>query len=166
MTLTSIKVIIILSLHRCFFWPNMVAIAHNLPHLTSDDLWPPSRSSSFLACIRARQKFWVNPIIIPPPNSHFFQLKNQWVYTRLTTVNIILQSLYMHVPKKRFTGMHTQWSQSCPDITAKLKSYRLYADVVTLQKYHQSCQIHLPRQACLCLWHNHSLFLQIHARRI
>ena len=42
--LTSIKVIIILSLHQGFFWPNMVAIAHSSPHLTSDDLWPPSRS--------------------------------------------------------------------------------------------------------------------------
>ena len=42
--LTSIKVIIILSLHQDFFWPNMVAIVHSLSHLTSDDLWPPSRS--------------------------------------------------------------------------------------------------------------------------
>ena len=50
---TSIKVIIILSLHQGFFWQNMVAIALSLPHLTSDDLWPPSRSSSFSACIRA-----------------------------------------------------------------------------------------------------------------
>ena len=32
-------------------------------------------------------KFWVNPIIIPPPKFHFlFQLKNQWNYTWLTTV--------------------------------------------------------------------------------
>ena len=51
--LTSIKVIIILSLHHQFFWPNMVVISHSLPHLNSDDLWPPSRSSPFSACIRA-----------------------------------------------------------------------------------------------------------------
>ena len=49
--LTSIKVIIILSLHQHCFWPNMVAMAHSLHHLTSDDLWPPSRSSSFAVCI-------------------------------------------------------------------------------------------------------------------
>ena len=44
--LTSMKVIIIINLHQGFFWPSLVAIAHSLPHLTSDDLWPPWRSSS------------------------------------------------------------------------------------------------------------------------
>ena len=49
--LTSMNVIIILNLHQQLFWPNMVAITHTLPHLTSDDLWPLWKSSSILACI-------------------------------------------------------------------------------------------------------------------
>ena len=44
--LTFMKVIIIINLHQGFFWLSLVAIAHTLPHLTSDDLWPPWRSSS------------------------------------------------------------------------------------------------------------------------
>ena len=42
--------LIIRNLHQRFFWPSLVVIAHILLYLTSDDLWPPSGSSSFLVC--------------------------------------------------------------------------------------------------------------------
>ena len=35
---------------------------------------------------QVRPWVWVNPIITPPPNSHFVSTQNQWDYTRLTTV--------------------------------------------------------------------------------
>ena len=46
MTFDLHKIITIINLYHGYFWPRLVTIAHRLPHLTSDDLWPIWRSSS------------------------------------------------------------------------------------------------------------------------
>ena len=32
--------VVVFNFHERYFWPNVVAIEHILPHLTSVDLWP------------------------------------------------------------------------------------------------------------------------------
>ena len=59
--LTSIKVIIILSLHQGFFWPNVVAVAQFIPF----DLWWPLTSSKVIIILSLRQGFfWPNMVAI------------------------------------------------------------------------------------------------------
>ena len=70
--LTSTKVINIISLHQKFLWPSLVATEHCLLYLTSVDLWPPQRPSSFFSL--HQQFLSLNMVTIAHSLPHYFDL--------------------------------------------------------------------------------------------
>ena len=83
--LTSMKVIIILSLHQQFFWPNMVAIAQ----FTTFNLWWPLTSIKVIIILSLHQRFfWPNLVAIAHLTSD--DLWPPWSHHHLKLASVVL----------------------------------------------------------------------------